>query len=167
MNINKRIFFFISIICLLAAADQASKTILISYLKTQPNRSVNLAPILDLVYAWNYGISFGLLQNYYQYSNLSFLILNSIIICYLGYQAIKPSSHLFFLGLTTIIGGALGNLIDRIFRGAVFDFIYFNYYEYDFPAFNLADSFITIGAFLIMSEYVFYKNKKILDDKNN
>ena len=65
----------------------------------------------------------------------------------------------FYGGLGFIIGGALGNLIDRIIRGAVFDFIYFNYQEFSFPAFNFADSFITIGAAMFIYDYLFNKNK--------
>jgi signal peptidase II len=56
--------------------------------------------------------------------------------------------------MALVIGGALGNLFDRIFRGAVFDFLYFHYHGFSFPAFNLADSFITIGACFFIYSYI-------------
>jgi signal peptidase II len=76
---------------------------------------------------------------------------------------VKSESKLSIYGLNLIISGAIGNLVDRIIRGAVFDFIYFNYQEFSFPAFNLADSFISIGAALFIYDYFF--KKKSLDQK--
>ncbi len=146
-------------VLILITLDQISKTYLISYLKTQPRFILEVLPFLDLVYAWNYGISFGLFKQYYQYSNYALLILNSFIVIYLINLLLKSESTLSLYGLAFIIGGALGNLIDRIIRGAVFDFIYFNYQEFSFPAFNFADSFITIGAAMFIYDYLFNKNK--------
>ena len=146
-------------VLVLITLDQISKTYLISYLKTQPRFILEVLPFLDLVYAWNYGISFGLFKQYYQYSNYALLILNSFIVIYLINLLLKSESKLSLYGLAFIIGGALGNLIDRISRGAVFDFIYFNYQEFSFPAFNFADSFITIGAAMFIYDYLFNKNK--------
>lgn len=154
---KKILFYFIAILAFIIL-DQASKSFLITYLKTRPNYILEISPILDFVYAWNYGISFGLFREYYQYSNTAFLILNSLIVIYLIFLVIKTNSCLSRYGLILIIGGALGNLIDRVFRGAVFDFIYLHYQEYSFPAFNLADSFITIGATFFIYDYLF-RNK--------
>lgn len=162
MTLKKKTLYFILLLNVLILLDQASKTFLIQYLKEQPGYIVELAPMLNIVYAWNYGISFGLFRDYYQYSNYAFLILNSFIILYLSYLTLKSESCLSFLGFSIIIGGALGNLVDRIFHGAVFDFIYFYYEDLSFPAFNLADSFITIGACLLIYEYLFKSSQKKL-----
>ncbi|MDP4832953.1 MAG: signal peptidase II [Rickettsiaceae bacterium] len=158
MTLKKLTYYFIAILSLIAI-DQASKSFLITYLKTQPNYVLELLPILDFVYAWNYGISFGLFREYHQYSNIAFLILNSLIIVYLCYLILKTQACLAQLGLILIIGGALGNLIDRILRGAVFDFIYFHHLDWAFPAFNMADSFITIGACFFIYDYLFCNKK--------
>lgn len=145
-------------IILLIFIDQSTKTFLINYLKTQPGYYIELIPILDIVYSWNYGISFGFFRNYYQYSNCIFLSLNSIIILYLLYLLKFYQEIWKYIGLIMIIGGAFGNIIDRIFRGAVFDFIYFHYNNYGFPAFNFADSFITIGAVIFIYGYIFSRD---------
>lgn len=171
MTAQKKFLYLILLSGLLVFLDQASKSFLITYLKEKPGYMIELVPMLNIIYAWNYGISFGLFRDYYQYSNYAFLILNSIIILYLCYLTMKSESYLSFIGFSTIVGGALGNLVDRFFRGAVFDFIHFYYEEFSFPAFNLADSFITIGAVLLVWEYLFCSHKKnsekTLDDTSN
>lgn len=151
---KKTIIYYLFLIILLVAADQASKTMLISYLKTQPDYMKEIFPFLDFVYAWNYGISFGLFREYYQYSNYVFLAFNSFIIIYLAYVFYNSQNIFAQIGMALIMGGALGNLFDRIFRGAVFDFLHFHYNEFSFPAFNLADSFITIGACFFIYSYI-------------
>lgn len=151
---RKSIIYYLFLILLLVAADQISKTLLILHLKTQPGYLKEIFPFLDFVYAWNYGISFGLFREYYQYSNYVFLAFNSLIIIYLAYIFYNSKNIFAQIGMTLVIGGALGNLFDRIFRGAVFDFLYFHYHDFSFPAFNLADSFITIGACFFIYSYI-------------
>ncbi len=121
---------------------------------------MEITPFLDFVYVWNYGISFGLFKEYYQYSNYILFGLNSIIVLYLITNLIKSQSKIQTLALNLIIGGAIGNLLDRAIRGAVFDFIYFNYHDFDFPAFNLADSFISIGAAFFIYDFIFNRSTK-------
>ena len=162
--ISKRLIYYSIAILSLITIDQTSKSYLILYLKTQPGYVFEILPILDFVYVWNHGISFGLLREYYQYSNAAFLILNSIVITYLIYLMLRAKTYLSQLGLIFIVGGALGNLADRIFRGAVFDFFYFYYDNLAFPPFNMADSFITIGTCFFIYNYSFYS--KIIT-KNN
>lgn len=160
---TSKIIKYLSIITALAFSDQLTKTFLITYLKTKPGFIIELLPFLDLVYAWNYGISFGLFSKYYQYSNYVLLLLNSVIVVYLANLLLKADAKSKIYGLNLIIAGAIGNLIDRIIRGAVFDFIYFNYNGYDFPAFNVADSFITVGGALFIWGYL--RRKKPLAEQ--
>ena len=147
---------------ILVLVDQLTKTFLIDYLKTVPEYTIKLLPFLDIVYAWNYGISFGLFRQYYQYSNYVFLGLSSLIIIWLCFLLKNNKSYLAGAGLILIIGGALGNLIDRVLRGAVFDFILLHYKNIAFPVFNIADSFITLGAILFFYSYL--TNKKALEE---
>ncbi len=152
-----RLIKYSSVIALYALIDQISKAYFISFLKTKKNFVLEIFPFLDFVYAWNYGISFGLFQQYYQYSNYILLVLNTFIIIYLFIFLAKSKSRLSIYSMQLNLGGAIGNLIDRGVRGAVFDFIYFNYKNIDFPAFNLADSFISIGVILFIYDYIFTK----------
>lgn len=160
MTRNKYILYTI-LIFIIVGFDQSSKTFLITYLKDQPGYYIEITKFFDVVYAWNYGASFGFLRNYYQYSNYFFTGLNSIIIVILIWMLIKGRNNVSNIAFSMIIGGAVGNIIDRIIRGAVFDFIYIHYDDlnFHFPAFNIADSFITIGAIIYFYNCYFSKNK--------
>ncbi|KAJ6644825.1 UDP-N-acetylmuramoylalanine--D-glutamate ligase, partial [Pseudolycoriella hygida] len=125
---------------------------------------LQVTSFLDIVYSWNYGISFGLFRNYYQYSNMLFMVLNSAIIAYLWGILMRATSILGFVGYSFVVGGAVGNLIDRFINGAVFDFIYLHYKEMGFPVFNLADSFISLGVIILLYDY--YQTKKFVEQKN-
>ncbi|MCC8369448.1 MAG: signal peptidase II [Rickettsia endosymbiont of Oxypoda opaca] len=151
------------IIITLVIIDQLTKWWFIDNLRWRPGLTLKLTSFLDMVYSWNYGISFGLLRNYYQYSNSFFIVTNSVIVCYLYYMMIRSTTIAAFAGYSFVIGGAIGNLIDRFVRGAVFDFIHFHYYDYSFPIFNLADSFISLGVFVLIRD--FYNSKKIVEEK--
>ncbi|MDX1923872.1 MAG: signal peptidase II [Rickettsiaceae bacterium] len=150
---NNHSFLMIIIVLFLIIADQASKTFLISFLKTQAGMSMKVTSFFSLVYAWNHGISFGFFSGYYQYSNYIFLVVNSVVIFYLIYLLRSSTKKLEKSGIAVIVGGAIGNIVDRIYRGAVFDFLYFHYDIYGFPAFNLADSFINIGVMMVIISY--------------
>lgn len=157
--IAKRYIMYTILIAIIAGFDQWSKTFLITYLKTQPGYYIEVAEFLDIVYAWNYGASFGFLRQYYQYSNYFFIGLNSVIVGILIWTLTKSDDNRGNIAFSMIIGGALGNIIDRILRGAVFDFIYIHYDDlnFHFPAFNIADSFITIGAIFYFYNYYFVR----------
>src|SRR5438045_3756792 len=114
------------IIIKLVIIDQITKWWFIGYLKKKPGLVVKVSSFLDMVYSWNYGISFGIFRNYYQYSNMFFIGINSVIIAYLWSILLKYKSVNSFVGYSLVIGGAVGNLIDRFVNGAVFDFIYFH-----------------------------------------
>lgn len=143
----------LSIIVKLAIIDQLSKWWLISYLKLQPVKMIEICNFLNIVYVWNYGVSFGLFSNYNGYANIFFIIFNSLVVVYLFYALLKVTSIHAFSAYCLILGGAVGNLSDRIIRGAVFDFIDFHLGQHHFAVFNLADSFITLGALLLIYDY--------------
>ncbi|MGX6959842.1 MAG: signal peptidase II [Rickettsia endosymbiont of Pentastiridius leporinus] len=151
------------IIITLVIIDQLTKWWFIKNLRWKPGLMLKITSFLDMVYTWNYGISFGLMWEYYQYSNFAFIITNSVIVGYLYYSMIRSKTIGSFAGYSFVIGGAIGNIIDRIFRGAVFDFIHFHYQDYSFPVFNLADCFITIGVIILIEDY--YSSKKVVEEK--
>lgn len=151
------------IIVKLTIIDQLVKWWFMSYLRDKPSLSLEVTSFLDMVYSWNYGISFGLFRGYYQYSNRLFMVVNSAIVAYLWCILLKCKTPLSFIGYSFIIGGAIGNLIDRFINGGVFDFIHFHYKDFAFPTFNLADSFISLGVVILLCDY--YKTKKIVEQK--
>jgi signal peptidase II len=161
LELKKNFLIFLhssKLIIKLVLIDQISKWYFINFLKQKPTLSASITPFLDATYAWNYGISFGMFKDYHQYSNILFIFLNSLITIYLWRIIFKFKSIISFIGYSFIIGGAVGNIIDRIYRGAVFDFIHFHYGDYSFPIFNLADAFISCGAALLIYDH--YKSKK-------
>lgn len=142
---------------LLIMLDQSSKIYLIFYFKNKSHLRLKIFPFLDFVYTWNHGISFGLFNQYAHYSNIILFVINSTIVMYLIIALVRVKSKPSIYGLVLIISGAMGNLIDRITQGAVFDFIYFNYAELNSPIFNLADSFILIGIVLFIHDGLLFK----------
>lgn len=117
-----------------------------------------VTPFFNLVLVYNPGISFGLLSNL-MHGQLILSAITSIIVavlCYLLYQA---KSLLLSLALGSIIGGAIGNIIDRVRIGSVIDFLDFYANNYHWPAFNIADAFIFIGASMLVVD-MFLESKK-------
>jgi signal peptidase II len=149
----------------LVIIDQVTKWWFMGYLREKPNLTFEITSFLDMVYSWNYGISFGLMRNYYQYSNRLFIVINTAIVGYLWYLLLQCKTMTSFVGYSFVIGGAIGNIIDRFINGAVFDFIYFHYKNFGFPIFNLADSFISLGVIFLLYDY--YKFKKIVEQQKD
>lgn len=111
---------------------------------------VSILPFFSLTYVENTGVAFGFLKD----KNIFFIFSNTIFLVILLFLRKKFSSNLENIGIHLVIGGALGNIYDRLAYGYVIDFLDFKF----FPAvFNLADSAITIGAILIGWEMVLSK----------
>lgn len=158
------VFFHSTILVIkLIALDQAAKWWMIGYLKKLPGYISKITDFFDLVYSWNYGISFGIFTQYHDYSNKILLGLNTCITIFLWYLLLTCKTFRAFLGYSFIVGGAIGNLCDRIFRGAVFDFISLHWHDFYFAAFNLADSFIFIGVVILIYDH--YKPLKTVAEE--
>ena len=154
MKINKDFILAFTISSIAVILDQISKSLILKYKFLLPIK-ISLFDGLNLVYVKNRGISFGMLSEY----NIPFWlgILSFAISAYVIFLIIKSESKLELIGLSMILGGAVGNGIDRLFRSYVIDFIDFYYKNFHWPAFNFADSFITIGAVLFVVKLFFYK----------
>lgn len=110
-----------------------------------------ITSFFDLVRYHNEGAAFSFLASaggWQKYFFSAIAIVAALIIVRLLLQNL--SQKLFCFGLALVLGGALGNLVDRISLGYVIDFLYFHYLQYDFPAFNVADSAITCGVGLLL-----------------
>ena len=146
-------FLFLTLVIL----DQVTKELVINFFNLYD--SVALLPIINLTFVVNYGFAFGLLNNPSLNQLLVSLVILAIILYFL-YLLIKTQDKVFQLTLTLILAGALGNFIDRIFRGFVIDFIDIYIGKYHWPAFNIADSCITVG-FVVLMINILFLNKKL------
>ncbi len=126
-------------------------------------------PVIDgffnIVYVLNPGAAFSFLHDMNEsYRQIFFVSITSVAIIVIFYIFLKETTKLNIIGFALILSGAIGNLIDRIFIGKVVDFLDFYYKSYHFPAFNVADSCITIGVALIIINLIFIKDNKNVDN---
>ena len=135
-------------------ADQATKWWILEGIM-QPPRVIPMTPFFNLVLTWNNGVSFGLFNNNNELNALILSVLAIAIVIFLILWLRKAENKRMAIGLGLIIGGALGNVIDRGIHGAVVDFLDFYVNSYHWPAFNVADSCITIGAVILIFDSLF------------
>ncbi|MBL8672648.1 MAG: signal peptidase II [Alphaproteobacteria bacterium] len=133
---------------LVLVADQVSKWLIMDAVLGTP-RAIEIAPFLNLVWVWNQGVSFGMLGggavSPWLLSGLALAVSVALAI-WLG----QAETRLLGTALGLVIGGAVGNVVDRVRFGAVFDFIDVHAAGYHWPAFNVADSAITVGVALLL-----------------
>jgi signal peptidase II len=140
---------WLALICAVAAIDQATKDMVLEQL-VRGDR-IEVTPFFDLVLAFNPGAAFSFLAEHSGWQRWFFTVLSTLISAWL-LAMIWQHRHerLLPFSLTLIIGGAIGNVIDRIHHGAVVDFLSFHAGQYSWPAFNVADSAITLGVVLML-----------------
>ena len=141
--------------------DQVSKYYIINIFEFQ-NEVIYLSSFLNLQLIWNEGIAFGLLsfENDLYYNSITFVII--IVILILLFLIKNDDQYSYFYSI--IVGGALGNLIDRIRYSSVPDFIDFHISNFHWFVFNIADIFVSLGVIcLIVAEIFFNKN---VNEKN-
>jgi signal peptidase II len=126
--------------------DQATKALVIGSVKMQ--NPIALLPILDIVYLENTGAAFSILASASGWQRWFFILLalTVSIVLMVWLRRIRADQTILALGLSLVLGGALGNVLDRVVHGFVVDFIYFHWRTWYFPAFNVADTAISIGA---------------------
>lgn len=131
-------------------ADQASKLWLLNGFDLARRGVVKVTPFFDLVLAWNIGISFGWLQNDGQAAQLALMAVKVVAVIALAIWMARSQTRLATVALGLIIGGAIGNGIDRLAYGAVVDFALFHIEiggnTYNWYVFNLADAAIVAGV---------------------
>ena len=149
---KNNLFSFITIL-IVGITDQFTKFLISSNFSI--GQVENIIPnVFNLVLTYNKGAAFGFLANI-QNDTLrvsllwAFSLIALCVVLYLLFNSHKESKY-FRLGLSLILGGALGNMIDRFRLGQVVDFLDFFVNEYHWPAFNVADSAICVGVFLVI-----------------
>ena len=142
------------IVLISISLDQITKFIVEENTNILKN-GLQITSFFNLVYVENRGVSFGMFAEHDK--SFYFGILSVLISLYIIYLILNSKKFLELLGLSLILGGALGNGLDRIFYGYVVDFIDFHLNHYHWPAFNVADTSITLGAIAFVSSLIFEK----------
>jgi len=158
--LSKKFYISFSIVSLIYFLDRLSKIYVIQLDKNNLGSEIFNSTYLNIVLIWNKGIAFGLLSfnESHLYNILSLII--SIIVVILVVMSLKSQGFKRY-SLLMIVGGALGNLHDRIFFNAVPDFIDFHVGNFHWFIFNVSDIFITLGVIgMIILELVENKTEK-------
>ena len=158
--LSKNFYISFSIVALIYFLDRLSKIYVIQLDKNNLGSDIFNSAYLNIVLIWNKGIAFGLLSfnESYLYNIISLII--AIIIIVLVIMSLKSQGFKRY-SLLMIVGGALGNLHDRIFFNAVPDFIDFHVGNFHWFIFNVSDIFITLGVIsMIVLELLDNKNEK-------
>lgn len=130
--------------------------------KMSLHQSIEIIPnFFNLLYLRNTGAAFGFLAGDRSLGRVLFFALFSLMaIACLIYllKTLRPTQKTTLLSLSLILGGAIGNLVDRLRLGEVIDFLDLHWYDWHWPAFNVADASITIGVILLFYQMVFKKS---------
>ena len=146
--------FGVLVTALAFALDQAHKYWMLEIYRIGERGPVELTPFLDLVMAWNRGVSYGLFAQQDTMGRLILVAISVAAVAGLLIWMARASTHFVALALGLIIGGALGNLTDRILHGAVADFFHFHYAGFSWYVFNIADVAICAGVIGLLLDWV-------------
>ncbi|MBS0378355.1 MAG: signal peptidase II [Proteobacteria bacterium] len=131
--------------------DQVVKSWIVHHFQLFERRHV--LPVLDIILTYNTGAAFSFLADAAGWQRWLFVVLaltvSAVLILWMR-RLHAQTQGLLACGLSLIVGGALGNLIDRLLHGRVVDFVHAHWGEHYFPAFNVADAAITVGAGLLL-----------------
>ena len=139
---------WIALALAVVALDQVSKAAIQATFT--PGDEVALLPVLSLVLTFNKGAAFSFLAGADGWQRWLFAAVAVTAAAFIVWLLRRGGSRPYLLGLALILGGAIGNLIDRLWLGQVVDFVLVHWRGWTFPAFNVADSAITIGAGLLI-----------------
>jgi signal peptidase II len=155
---------YITLIITLVTMDQITKIYIKNNFELYETKTV-IPGFFNITFVLNPGAAFGFLAKLNDsYRQTFFLTVTFIAIILLIYLMFKEKKHkLRLFSYSIILSGALGNFIDRIYLGSVIDFLDFYIKKYHWPAFNIADSCITVGVFLLFVDIFFQKGGKNAD----
>ena len=136
----------LGIAALTVVADQLHKAWMLYVFNIGAKTPVAIAPFFDLVLVWNQGISYGLLPQQGELGRLGLILFAIVASLALAVWLARQTSQLAGASIGLIIGGAVGNAIDRIAYGAVADFFSFHAFGFEWYVFNIADTAIVAGV---------------------
>lgn len=148
----KKLPTVLTVSSIIAIADFFTKKLIVTHL--EPFETIDLLPFLRIVHITNTGAAFGILSNL---GNRVFIAISFVAILLIAAYVVRARKPLEIFSLSLVLGGAAGNLIDRIKIGKVIDFIDFFVGEWHWPAFNVADSALTVGIILFLAANIFQK----------
>ena len=158
-NMLKKNIFYFFLILFIFILDRISKLWIISIFNLENNLEIKISSFINLNLIWNKGIAFGLFSygEKFEYNLLTGLII--MIIAIVFWMIIKTKGFEKY-GFLMILGGALGNIFDRLYYSAVPDFIDIYYKNFHWFVFNVADIFITVGVLMLIINEITIKNHK-------
>jgi signal peptidase II len=145
-----------SLIVAVIVGDQVSKWWLYEYLVAEGRRMAEVLPFINLVAVWNYGVSFGMFNNGSAAASWIFIVVALAIVAILAVWLYRAARSVPACALGLVVGGAFGNVIDRVRFGAVFDFLDVHAAGWHWPAFNVADSAISVGVAVLFIDSLFH-----------
>ena len=153
---------WIALALAIVIADQLVKFWIVQ--KFALHETLYVTPFFNLVYVRNTGAAFSMFANAGGWQRFFFIGVAVIACVWVVWLLRKhPTEKFFCLALAMILGGAIGNLIDRVLFGSVVDFVQVHYGGYFFPAFNVADSAISVGAGLMIWDGLFPKRSDAIE----
>ena len=158
--LNKYLIFAITVFTVILL-DQLSKAYINSAMRLHESWVV-IEGFMNLTHVRNPGAAFGFLaQTSPLFRSLFFVLISLLAIGLIFHYLVKTRAHQpwLFFALSLVLGGAIGNLIDRLRFGEVIDFIDIYWARYHWPAFNVADSAISLGAVILILEILRHRNK--------
>ena len=158
MQMSKHVWQGLGLAALVAALDQLSKWIIVAHVMNPPVQ-IEVTSFFNLVLAHNRGVSFGMFAAGSELGKWILVGLALMISGFLVRWLFQSSSPFSIIALGLILGGAVGNVIDRILIGAVVDFLDFHAFGTHWPAFNVADTTIFLGAAGLIFEPFFSKDE--------
>jgi signal peptidase II len=158
MQMPKHVWQGLGLAALVAALDQLSKWIIVAHVMNPPVQ-IEVTSFFNLVLAHNRGVSFGMFAAGSELGKWILVGLALMISGFLVRWLFQSSSPFSIIALGLILGGAVGNVIDRVLIGAVVDFLDFHAFGTHWPAFNVADTTIFLGAAGLIFESFFSKDE--------
>ncbi len=157
---HKIAFTWYVLAAVIVVLDQVSKQ-MVSH-AFQLGETLTFTSFFNFTLRHNYGAAFSIFHDAGGWQRIFLsavsLIASIVLIAWVG--SLSRARKFEALALTLVLGGAVGNLVDRVWLGYVVDFIVFHYESYYFPAFNIADSAISLGAALLIYDALFLQNKR-------
>jgi signal peptidase II len=150
MTRNRRLG--LAIVLAVFLSDQASKLWLLFVARLAENGPFAITPFMDIVLAWNRGVSYGLFQQDGEVGRWALVVISVVAAIWLSNWMWREPRRLTVASLALIVGGALGNAVDRAVYGAVVDFVHLHYGEFGWYIFNVADVAIVVGVVGLLYE---------------